>query len=423
MMHFWEELLEVNSFLMKERITVCIRLFTIIILFLMLLGCKRQQERVEVVTVAPTASQEVQVLPNPSVAAVLAELPTDTPLPLPTPTPSSNEFICEPPSDWQAYEIQPNDTLISLAERTQTSIDLIKAANCILDADTYILVVGDILYLPFIPAALPILPPVEPLSPTEVSSTEVSPTEVPSIECANELCPNDQLDGTLTLDPGGPNNSNYRACESGNIIEFDTTTTRVEIGQRRYFYVCDFAPTIAMWTNEYGEQSDPIIPLLEVPDPDMRSRTITATAVIDWAPLPIHRTGDYTMTISNESGMTEHFTFEVRSPSESRILVVPQLLEIPEEGESEKSLEVYFVNFDLNLDTPMTFNLYGGEGEKDRLPTLRHQWNDVLINKQLQDMPNKGWAQRTLVFTFYNQPSVYAVSTVDQGVIGRFWLE
>lgn len=136
------------------------------LLVLLLASCKN--ERPQTIVTTPTLAPTVESISaiDPTIAAVLAQVSptpeltaTTQPNNAPTQTP---KFVCEPPANWVTYTVQPNDTLIAIANALGISVGDIKNANCKLDDA---LSVGEILYLPTQPPILqsqPInqLPPV-----------------------------------------------------------------------------------------------------------------------------------------------------------------------------------------------------------------------------------------------------------------------
>lgn len=100
------------------------------------------------------------------------------------PRPYPQPPACGAPAGWVVYQVQVNDTLQSLAMRTNTSIYQLKRANCLVDEWLY---AGQRLYLPFIPAPLPTATPIlftaTPIPPTATpippTATMIPPTETP----------------------------------------------------------------------------------------------------------------------------------------------------------------------------------------------------------------------------------------------------
>jgi LysM repeat protein len=79
---------------------------------------------------------------------------TSTPIPstanITPPAPLAN---CPPPAGWQAYLVQPGDTLEGLAERYLVPADQLSQANCLM---TTSLLPGSYLYMPLVPTRTPV---------------------------------------------------------------------------------------------------------------------------------------------------------------------------------------------------------------------------------------------------------------------------
>ncbi len=93
-------------------------------------------------------------------------------LPYVTPPPTPP---CGPPAGWVIYTVQAGDTLYSLAQRTGTTVEALRQANCLPD---YTIRIGQRLYLPRLP--LPTLSPTPTVtrtpSPTPTNGVTVTPT-------------------------------------------------------------------------------------------------------------------------------------------------------------------------------------------------------------------------------------------------------
>ena len=84
-------------------------------------------------------------------------VPTGTPTPIPTSTPRSVLVeICEPPSSWVPYVIQPGDTLYRLALRAQVPVLVLMQENCLGDPNVR---TGEIIHLPRLAVVSPTAPP------------------------------------------------------------------------------------------------------------------------------------------------------------------------------------------------------------------------------------------------------------------------
>ncbi|MFB0535824.1 MAG: LysM peptidoglycan-binding domain-containing protein [Anaerolineae bacterium] len=101
-----------------------------------------------------------------------------------TPTPTLSPTPCKPPVDWRIYVVQKGDTLYSLAQRYNTTIDAIVQANCLTN---YAIYVGQNLYLPPLPATptptvtrTPTSTPTVTWTPTATATPTVTATPSPT---------------------------------------------------------------------------------------------------------------------------------------------------------------------------------------------------------------------------------------------------
>ncbi len=78
-------------------------------------------------------------------------------------------------TDWPTYRVQPGDTLFKVAQRTSSSVTELATANCLVNANT--IFVGQILYVPRLPAPLPTAFPL--LEITSPRSGEMLTSSVP----------------------------------------------------------------------------------------------------------------------------------------------------------------------------------------------------------------------------------------------------
>ena len=127
-------------------------------------------------TPLPIASATNTLLPPPSATSTETEAPatlTNTPTPsatstevVPTATPAITApagTLCPPPVGWQAYLVQPGDTVASLAEQSGVSEETLREANCLGDAPmtpgqiVFLTVSGDMVTRT--PAVTPCVPP------------------------------------------------------------------------------------------------------------------------------------------------------------------------------------------------------------------------------------------------------------------------
>ncbi|MBN2007520.1 MAG: LysM peptidoglycan-binding domain-containing protein [Anaerolineae bacterium] len=374
-----------------------------VIILLNTAGCGKSTPRATTLATPTQAPVEVTFPPASPTLVPSATLSASTPQPT-QPTLSPSPTACVPPVNWILYVVQRGDNLYRLSVNTGTSVAQVKQANCMTEDVIY---VGQSLYLPK-------LPPKPTLSLPATSLPATSPPEGPV--CANELCPNPEFAGTFNIEPGGPNQAEYIPCEfvGEPRIELDTTTFILELGQRRYFYVCGDTPVSAYVTREDGQHQQ--VDLLTAhPNPDLSMGN--AQAVIDWVALPFEPTGVHTMTVKRGDESQVDFIFLVQYPKTERIVVIPPV------GPPGAVFQVYYVNFDLN--TAPTIDVYGED-----IPLLMgtHELSQrstfsILINQPLTGQPGKGWGQGPIVSQTYNAPGAYAVTFDHRRVYGMFWLE
>jgi hypothetical protein len=199
-------------------------------------------------------------------------------------------------------------------------------------------------------------------------------------------------------------------------VELDTANDQMRLGERRYFFVCNFprSLTSASVTRSDGLTQEVEL-LASIPNPDLRKGS--AEAVIDWSALPFHPTGMYTLTVTYE--ITETLNFWVEAPTKEQILTVPP------SGPPGTTFQVYYVYFDLN--TTPTFDFYGEdepvEGGDHNL-TYRRSWQIPITQPLTGVMGDKGWAQAPLVSAASDLPAAYAITYDYQGkgIFDLFWL-
>lgn len=98
-----------------------------------------------------------------------------------SPTPRS--YPCGPPLGWVVYIVRPRDTLYSLSLRFRVGIDTIRRANCL---DSYVIYVGQALYLPHLPPTPTLTPtpshtPPPLYTPTPTHIPMLTPTPTPAL--------------------------------------------------------------------------------------------------------------------------------------------------------------------------------------------------------------------------------------------------
>ncbi len=180
-------------------------------------------------TAVPDDTPEVmkeEVVGGETAVATLFVVPSE-PAAINTPTgaPSDAAAACGPPPGWMIYTVQVNDTLFSLARRTNTSVAQIQQANCL--ADTLIFA-GQHLYLPFVPPPIPTV--TERPSPEATEENPAAPsatpedTPIPTPETPDAPGPGDPR---LSIEPfDGPIGTTYTIIAT-DFIPGETVTITI----------------------------------------------------------------------------------------------------------------------------------------------------------------------------------------------------
>ncbi len=111
-------------------------------------------------------------------------LPPIPPTATATLIPSATPVPCGPPVGWVRYTVQPGDTLFKLSLALGVSVPQLQSANCL---NSSVILVGQLLWVPFIPRPADTLTPIPPtavtLPPTAITPVETTqiPTEIPSV--------------------------------------------------------------------------------------------------------------------------------------------------------------------------------------------------------------------------------------------------
>ena len=324
--------------------------------------------------------------------------------------PTSTGTPCSPPPGWVVHEIRPGDTLFSLANATNTTVEAIMQANCMEDDQ---IVAYERIYLPERPPAPPPPPPQPAVQPTRAPSTPG--VHVPS----------------LNLAAGGGNNEDdvlFVPCAGGFTspqVQALGNRDTMEIGERQYFYACGFSPSsVVVSATVTLPDGSPLQANLydEHPNDDLQKGS--ASKIIEWPAIPGQPTGWYSMVLTDNLGnATPPFPFRVDAPTKAHILPMPAL------GLIGKPMQIYYVFFDYQ--SVQTFMLFG---EKQATETTDHtldflqQWEvpiikDFKFDNLTYNVPaGKGWAVYELPIPSSYQPGAYAITDLDRILNYLFWI-
>jgi LysM repeat protein len=107
------------------------------------------------------------------------EVPTATATTAPAPPPPSappGGGVCAPPAEWVQYQVQVGDTLNSLSNRTGTTPFNLYEVNCL---DSYTVVPGQYIFLPFTPPTPTASNTPTPVTPTPTPTRTGTPSPTP----------------------------------------------------------------------------------------------------------------------------------------------------------------------------------------------------------------------------------------------------
>ncbi len=171
----------------------------------------------------PTPDKIPTVIPieRPTQAASTPPVPTIVPLSTQGPQPTSPAPSCTPRNDWPVYTVEAGDTLYSIADRSDTTVDTLQAANCLADAN--IIVVGQGLRVPKQPE------PREPAATPEPAATQQpffqgtpTPAATGNVEFAFAI---QQLEGQFTATENPPGSRRYHARTSDGTVSLGISAT------------------------------------------------------------------------------------------------------------------------------------------------------------------------------------------------------
>lgn len=103
-------------------------------------------------TPTPAASPTDPMLFVPSVTPMFGGSGSIIGAPTPVPVEGADPN-CPPPPGWVPYTVEPGDSLLLLADQTDSTVNELSQANCLLNADA--IFVGQVLFLPREPVVSP----------------------------------------------------------------------------------------------------------------------------------------------------------------------------------------------------------------------------------------------------------------------------
>lgn len=329
-------------------------LFLAALTMALFLGCRQEQPTVvETTTPTPGSTATEVAVVDPTIAAVLTNQPASPTAVAATPSITPTSDACPPPDQWLPYTVRPQDTLFSLSQLTDTAVDEIKSANCLLDD---FLAVGQILYLPVLP------PP--PAVVAALPTPQTGPTPCPSpLNCTFDT------ERRLVRSLGGPNNPDpcpRERYEEGPFIH-GTNTLEAHIGNRTYYFACNFTDP-QTWTVGLEVVDGREIELIQDPylPQDLQIKIAAAAAeerqpqlVLAWDVTCETPPGEFTLQVvaNQDAGNTASLTNEVIPP------FLPEILVAPEIAPPGSLFEIYFCYFPPNQ--PIIASLYYDSGETD----------------------------------------------------------
>ena len=345
-----------------------------------ILSCRPKPNPVAVTSTAPALTVSAVPTTNATIAVELtAQAPQTTAVPPTliadiTPTPLS----CQLPEDWVEYRVQSGDTLFALGAFTETAVDDLKLANCLLSD---FLEIDQVLFLPTLP---PVREPLLPVAP------EVAGAGVEFAESCLLDCPIDRSVG-LVRPFGAPNQpSPCLADESHPYIERASEGV-VFNGFRTYFFACNFVdPTT--WDIHLegpdGYKADLIVePLLSLEWQKIVDGG-EAQLVLAWYTTCEAPAGAYTLTLiaNHDANNTAEWTGVVEPLGIETMLVAPEI------GSPTTKFDVYYCNFDLVAGQEITIELYYhvGLNEDNQPQYYLARELDVTINED-------GWGHSEIV--------------------------
>ena len=349
-----------------------------LLMLLLCFGCRSNPPSVSAPTVTsvPKATSALSRT-NPTVAVELTAQATLETAVSSTSTPTPSSPVCSPPESWIPYTVQDGDTLYSLATFTNTTVDELKSANCLLSD---FLEIDQVLFLPTSPPVRELLLPAPSGAAAVAEAME---------DCLLD-CPVDRNIG-LVRPFGAPNQpSPCLADESYPYIERASEGV-VFNGFRTYFFACNFIdPTT--WDIQLrgpdGYEANVIVEPLLSSEWQKIVDGGNAQLVLAWYTTCEAPAGAYTLTLvaNHDAHNAADWTGVVESPGIETMLVAPEI------GTPTTKFDVYYCNFDLVAGQEITIELYYNVGlDEDNQPQY------YLARELMVTINEMGWGHSEIV--------------------------
>lgn len=295
--------------------------------------------------------------------------------------------------------VRQDETLYYLATNTGASVEEVIKANCLAND---LIQIGQALYLPSVPPLRPTFPPAPPAPPIAVVPAGCTS----SFSCTNPNLP------PLELASGAPNDPSFVVCD-GTVGKpwISTFSTRMSVGQRFYFFACEFTKPILTAKIIYSEGEKRIDLLAESPNIDLPRGK--ANAVLTWPATPDQPTGIYKVAVQGTDGEYADLEFVIIPASEDAILVDPV------SGPPGTTFSVYYI---FGKDGNPEIEFYGEDNPtiKDHKFTGRDTWK-VQVSKPLPG--EKEWVMVPLTSLVTDPHSGYMVAFGKMSTYFMFWLK
>jgi hypothetical protein len=343
---------------------------------------------------------------------------------VPTPT------TCAPQAGWVVYTIMPGDSLWSLADRTNSSVEAIKFGNCKQDD---LLVAYDTIHLPRRPSAPVVVVPPPTSKPVVVGPTSAVETPVPpqpTVDpCASIFdCPASILP-TLSLPEGGPDHDKFVPCADGKTgPRIDSPKIKdkypISVGIAEFFFACGFnenAKLSAWVTRDLYAQDLDVVGLGAIPAEFVSEVTPANQKLAGWyptcdliadEPYVVNPTTMYTIHFSDGTSNAEAIV-QLKKVSYATIMVKPKFLW------QGQDFDIYYCGYGDFAKQLVQIKLYKSTGNQDLNGWVYdhlNSWN-VLIGQG-------GWAVQRQTVALGTQASRYFLVDSPEETDGEvyFWV-